>query len=43
MDYESLLRLARNIRSDKRLYRDFAEETKRITDIPRPEPVEIVP
>ncbi|MDY0354256.1 MAG: hypothetical protein RBR19_00135 [Sedimentisphaerales bacterium] len=43
MDYESLLRLARNIRSDKRLYKDFAEETKRITDIPRPEPVEIVP
>lgn len=43
VNYEDLLRLARSIRGDKRLYEDFTRQAKRIMDQPAPEAVETVP
>ncbi len=43
MSYENLLRLARRVRGDKRLYEDFARQAKSIMDTPAPEAVETVP
>lgn len=43
VNYEDLLRLARSVRGNKRLYEDFTKQAKSIMDTPAPEAVETVP
>lgn len=43
VNYGDLLRLARSVRGDKRLYEDFTRQAKSIMDQPAPEAVETVP
>jgi hypothetical protein len=43
VNYEDLLRLARSVRADKRLYENFTMQAKSIMDTPAPEAVETVP